>query len=307
MAITVLSDVIAPNSLWSAGVQGKNMRRNSRVQVQSGEQQINIIWSRPLRQYTIGSVPLTVTQWQALEGLFEVTEGGAYGFLMEDPKDCTVSDTNGLLYPYTTALVGSIGLGYGVPTYKLYKRYTAAGTTRTKNRAITRPGSIILKRGGVAVTIGVAPGNAAINADTGTITFVADTSQSLSGITPGSTTVLTFSSGTPMVAAMSVGQRVYLSGVTGTIATALNGLSHVITAKGASDLTISTNTTGLTATLFGTAYKYPQASESITWSGRFYVPVHFDNDDLDWELVIAGPTESRFMAGPSVVLSEIRE
>ena len=29
------------------------------------------------------------------------------------------------------ALVGTIGLGYGVPTYKMHKRYTSIGSTRT--------------------------------------------------------------------------------------------------------------------------------------------------------------------------------
>lgn len=306
MAIVVLADVIAPNSLWSAGVTGKLMRKNARVRVQSGEMKINVIWSRALRQFTIGTVPLMVSQWKTLAGLHGVTEGGAYGFLMEDPTDCTVTDTEGYLYPYTTAVVGALGVGFGVPVHKLYKRATVAGSSRTYDRAITRPGVVVLKRGGTPVTIGGGAGNAALNSDTGTATFVADASQALTGITPGATTVLTFADST-LVDLFTAGHRVYLLGVTGTIATTLNSLSHVIASKGATSLTISTVTTGLTATLFGTAYKYPQATESLTWSGRHYIPVHFESDEIDWELVIAGAADVRYIAGPSMVLTEVRE
>ena len=79
MAITVLSDVILPTSLLTSGVRGKQMRNNTRSEASNGSAIININWSKTLRQYELGCVPMTVAQWQALEGLHEVTEGGAYG------------------------------------------------------------------------------------------------------------------------------------------------------------------------------------------------------------------------------------
>lgn len=309
MPITIYSDVIMPNSVLSAGVRGKQVRRNTRTQAANGQMRINIDWSRTLRQYELGFVPMTVSQWQAIEGLHEVTDGGAFGFLLEDPKDNAADAAAGLLYPYTTALVGSIGAGYGVPVHKMYKRYNSAGSTRKKDRAITRPRATpVLKRGAATVVLGTAAGNAAINYDTGTVTFVADVSQAISSVTVGASTVLTFANATGIIAALAVGERVYVSGITGTAAGTLNNLSHAITAKDAVafTLTISTATTGLTAT-GGTAYKYPQASEALTWAGRFYVPVHFMADEIDWDLVVAGTAESRFLAGPSVVLMEVRE
>jgi hypothetical protein len=307
MSITVYADVIAPNNLFSAGVRGKNIRTNTRVQMGGGEMQINTINPLTLRQYTLGTVPLRVEQWRTLEGLYEVTDAGAYGFLIEDPKDCLADYSYAFLQAYTTLNVGALGTGYGVPVHHLYKRYTSAGSTRYRDRRITRPGAIVIKRGAAPVTIGVAAGNAALDSTTGTVTFVADISQALTGITPGATTVLTFASGTPVVAGFTIGERVYLTGVTGTAAAALNNLSHAITAKGATSLTVSTVTTGLSATLFGTAYKYPQASEALTWSGRHYVPVHFESDEIEWELTIAGPADSRMMSGPNVMLTEVKE
>lgn len=210
MSITVLSTVIAPNSLWSAGARGKQMRKNSRVAVQSGEMQINIGWSRTLRQYEIGTVPLTVSQWQALEGLHEVTEGGAYGFLLQDPKDCSA----------TAAMGKATLISAPAHTYQLIKQYTSVGSALTKNRVITRP-----RASGFILYLSGTPSAAyTLDVDTGIITIPSD----------------------------------------------------------------------------------PSAS-NVTWSGLFYVPVHFVSDEIDWDLAVAGAADTRLMAGPSVALAEVAE
>jgi uncharacterized protein (TIGR02217 family) len=308
MSITVYADVIVPDTLMAAGVRGRQMRRNVRAQMQSGQMQVNVGWANTLRQYEFGFIPLLQAQWQTLEGLFEVTDAGAYGMLLQDPKDTTVAATAGLLYPYTTALVGAIGVGYGVPAYKMYKRYSAAGTTRTKDRAITRPQATpTLKRGGVMVTLGAAPGNAAIDYNTGTATFVADSSSTVTAVTVGATTQVTL---TAALAGLSIGMRLYLLGLTGADAALLNGLSHAIsniTGGGSNVYTLSTNTVGKTITAAGSGYKYPQASETMTWGGALYVPVHFANDEIDWEQVASGAEATQLLAGPSVLLQEVRE
>lgn len=308
MALTVYNDVIMPAALLAAGVRGKNRRNNARASDQAGYQSVNRVWTRSLRQYELGTIPLTVEQWQTLEGLYEVTDAGAYGFLLADPKDSAVAASDGLLYPFNASLLGTNGLGYGVPSYKLYKRYTSAGSTRTKDRAITRPmATPIIKRGGVTVTHGASAGNVSVNYDTGTVTFVADSSSSVTAFSAGATTQITL---TAALAGVSVGERLYLDGIVGTSASTLNGLSHAITAITGGSLnvyTLSVVTTGLTLTSGGTGYAYPQSTETLTWAGNFYVPVHFASDDLDWDLVVAGPASSRFIAGPSVVLDEVRE
>lgn len=309
MSITVLSDVVMSERVMSAGVRGRQNRRNTRVTSQSGSMKANIDWQDTLREYEVGYVPMLPQAWNEIEGLFEVTDAGAYGFLMLDPKDSVVSSGDGLLQGWNgSVLLSTVGTGYGVPAYKLIKRIASTGTTRTKDRLITRPLSPIITRAGSPVAEGVGPGDVGIDTATGVVTFVADVSQAIASITVGASTVLTFANGTGAIAALSVGQRVYISGVAGTGASTLNALSHVITAKDAGlfTLTISTVTTGFTAT-GGTAAKYPQASEALAWTGRFYVPVHFMNDQLDWELVRSGPTETRLIAGPSVTLMEVRE
>ena len=211
MSITVLADVIVPNSILAAGVRGKQIRNNTRTEALNGRQTINVNWSRTLRQYEFGFVPLSIDQWATIEAMFEVTEGGAFGMLLQDPKDQTVKITEGV----ATLISGT--------TYQLHKRTTSAGSTRTKDRRITRPiaAGFDLKVSGVSLT---------------------------------------------------VGSQYTLNTVTG-----------VVTIPSA-----------------------PSAA-TITWSGSFYVPVHFQSDQIDWDIVRSGPYDTRLLAGPTVTLQEVRE
>ena len=123
--ITVYADVILPNSIIAAGARGKSVRNNNRTLASNGTQQVNVNWARTLRQYELGVVPLSVASWQTIEGLFEVTEGGAFGFLLQDPKDTKALIAEGVATSLTST------------TFQLYKTYTSAGSTRTKTRKIT--------------------------------------------------------------------------------------------------------------------------------------------------------------------------
>jgi hypothetical protein len=303
MSIVVYSDVILPNSIISAGIRGKQIRKNARTVAQSGVAQINVLWSQTLRSYEIGFAPMLASQWRDVEGLHDVTAGGAFGFLMEDPKDSYVSPTQGLLRPFAFTDVGTTGFGYGVPTLTLQKRSTSIGTTRYSDRKITRPRTgAVLSRNGAPLTLTT---DYTLSATTGRVTMVADASEAVSSVTVGATTILNFAS-TTLPALFSPGQRIYLSGISGTAESLLNGLSHEVITSSGTTITIAAITTALTAT-GGTAAKYPQATDAMSWTGSFFVPVHFVNDEIDWELVAAGSMESRYLSGPSLTLMEIRE
>lgn len=207
MAVTVLNDVFPPRLVLAAGIRGKQMRRNSRVEVGNGAQFINQLWTRTLRQYEIGFVPMRLEGWEAITALHEVTAGGALGFLLEDPIDHTVTTSNGRM----ELVSGSI--------YQLQKRYAVA--SQSEDRKITRPKA----SGFVPYYNGVAITSYTLDADTGRITLDA-----------------------------------------------------------------------------------PVANAALlSWSGRFYVPVHFLDDFLDWNLAAPGSDDQRFVAGPSAILQEIRE
>lgn len=308
MPIQVFDDIVLPENLIRAGIAGKNMRNNTRSISGSGFASVNVNWSRTLRQYELGIKPMGVDQWHEIEALHEVTEGGAYGFLIEDPKDSSCDVGQGFMVAEESGVeVGSIGFGFGVPSYRLRKKYTTLGGARFNFRPISRPKeNIAVTRNAVVLTVGTDPGNIAIDYTDGTVTFVADATQEILTVTTGTNTVLEFANDTGMVAAVSESNRVYITGVTGTAAQSLNGKSHLVTVKSGNTITIAVNTATLEAS-GGTASKYPQPTDSLQWQGKFYVPVHFANDEIDWEMMLGGLEAGRIVAGQSVVLQEIRE
>lgn len=206
MPITVFSDVILSNAVLSAGVRGKNIRLNSRVPVDNGYESINVIWSHTLRQYELGTVPMLPAQWREIVALHEITEGGAYGFLMEDPNDSLTP--SGVV----TAISSTV--------FQMHNRYTNTVSARYKDRIITRP-------------------------------RLTDLVVEISG-TPTTSYTLDVTTGRLTIAAA------------------------------------------------------PSAA-TVTWTGKFYVPVHFMEDSIDWDLLAGGVSEQRLLAGPSVVLMEVRE
>jgi uncharacterized protein (TIGR02217 family) len=206
MAITVYPDIVLRNNVLQAGLRGKQQRRNQRVTTSSGQMAANVLWTQTLMQFDLSFIPLSHDDWQYVQQLHEVTEGGAYGFLMEDPKDSEVTTGQGVVQALTST------------TFQLYKRYLHAASARYKDRKITR-----------------------IDADT-------------------------FALG---------------GGLTGT----LDENTGVVTIPSA-----------------------PSAA-AVSWTaGRYYVPVHFMDDSIEWEIVGSGQTaQARYVAGTNILLQEVRE
>lgn len=209
-SLTVFPDVVFRYNVISAGVKGQQIRKNQRVSTAGGNESINILWDRTLRQFEIATIPLERADWDYIQTIHEITAGGAYGFLLEDPKDYSTTSTT--TYTQTTGVLASLGGG----TYQLYKRYLHIASGRFKDRKITRPNAV---------------GFQALDAGGGSLTGSVDP---LTGI----------------------------------------------------------------ATISGTP---------ATWVGRFYVPVHFQSDIIDWTLEAAGPEEVRLYSGPSVIFEEVPE
>ena len=147
-----------PKTLVSAGIRGRNVRRNTRTSARNGRMQINVDSDWTQRQYDFGVIPITVAQWQEIEGLHNVTKGGAYGFLLEDPKDSKALITQGV----ATLITGS--------TYQLHKRYTSAGSSRTDDRKITRPiaAGFVIEVSGTPLVVTT---EYTLDADTGIVTI----------------------------------------------------------------------------------------------------------------------------------------
>lgn len=307
--IVVYEDVIVPECVIMAGASGKQRRQNDRSVNQGGYATVNVVNDKTLREYLLGVKPMELELWAEIEGLYEVTDAGAYGMLLKDPKDSSVTVAAGALQGYMDGVeFGTPGFGNGTPLYGLRQLKKAASSTRTKAVVRTRPnGTPSLFRGGTPVVIGASAGNAGLSAAPVYVTFVADASQNVSSVTVGATTQVTLAAA---LAGLVIGGRLWLQDLTGTDAALLNNKSHSITnisGGGSNIYTLSTNTAGKTITAAGTGKKYPQPDEALTWSGSFYVPVQFADDDMDWDLIRPGDDDDRLVAGPSIRLIEIRE
>ncbi|MDP9991961.1 hypothetical protein J2W28_000989 [Variovorax boronicumulans] len=309
MTITVLSDVIVPKSVIMAGIEGRTTRQNDRSVNQGGYATTNVVRDVTMREYTLGVKPMALSAWESIVGIYEATDAGAYGMLLEDPTDALATNAQGAFQGYMSGVeFGTPGRGNGTPLYGLRKLYTAFGSSRTRARIVTRPkGTPSMLRGGSPVVVGVAAGNVALSVGPVYAAFVADATRTVTAVTPGATTQVTLNTAIP---GFVVSGRLWLQGLTGADAALLNGKSHEITAitgGGLNVYTLATNTAGKAITAAGQGHKYPQPDETLSWSGGFYVPVQFSNDTMDWDLIRPGHYEDRLIAGPNVPLVEVRE
>ncbi|WP_080492305.1 DUF2460 domain-containing protein [Burkholderia ubonensis] len=248
----------------------------------SGREQRNIVWQFGRGQWDLQNCFRTnggvADQYsvQALRNFFRVVKGQAYGFRFRDYTDY-LDEGQGIMgapvSSYTAPTTPS-GKGSGVPTYQMFKQYVAAPLS--DYRQIQKPRSASFLRNGAPVTIGSGAGNATLDATTGLLTFVADSSAAVTGWTPGTTTQFTVAS---VPAGWAVGVSLYFSGVTGDANGAVNGQAVAVTAISGTTVTVSANTVGETLS-GGTAAKYPQVTDTLTWTGTFDTPVRFSTDQF---------------------------
>jgi uncharacterized protein (TIGR02217 family) len=275
------------------------------VSARSGFESRNGAWAQARHAYEIGLTARPLSEFESIKAAFMVCGGRRDGFRWRDASDYQCSNTEGDPQPIDSNgdPVGTAGLGYGVPTYQAAKTYTFAGVSHARH--IRKPsGTFVLRRNGGTVTAGVGAGNYAVSTTTGMITFVADQSRVISSHTVGADHVFTLASAfSPNLA---VGGRIYVTGVTGTAADVLNNLSHEVTVVSAAVITVATSTTGLTAS-GGTAYYYPQPTDTLDCACDFDVPVRFDTDEFRPTIINRQGAEGELLIElPSIPLVEIR-
>lgn len=305
MTIEVLADVILSERAIMAGVSGSLTRQNARGANLAGYATANAVRDQTIRQYEIGTKPMKTAYWAEIEGIYEITDAGAFGFLMLDPKDQVV--TVGGLQGYMLGVeIGVPGFGNGGPLYGLRQMKKSASSSRTKARVVTRPKEApAMLRGGTPVIVGAGAGQVSLSAAPVFVSFAPDVTRTVDSVTVGATTQVNLSAA---IAGLIVGGRLWLQGLTGTDAALLNNLSHEITGIASDVYTLATNTAGKTISATGgAAHKYPQPDEALTWTGTFYVPVQFADDEMNWDMLRPGHFEDRLVAGNSIRLLEVRE
>src|SRR3569832_381396 len=154
--------------------------------------------------------------------------------------------------------------------YKDWADYHVTAANNVYTRDIKKPvsGTLSFKRNGSTLA------GVTVDTTTGIATLTADSSKSITGITKANPGVITATTH-----GFANGNKVYLSSIGGM--TQLNGQVVTVTVVDANSFSIGVNTTGYTTyTSGGTAAKYAQGADVVTWSGEFDVPVRFDADRL---------------------------
>lgn len=256
--------------ILSYGAKSTPAYQTTIIPRKSGHETRNADWSRSKRAYDVAHNIRTQAEYElVLDFFMAVAEGRAYGFRFKDWLDYRCVLSRGRM---------GTGVGTGDPTYQLVKRYLSGAFY--KDRDIRKPvaGTVVGYRGATPLVVGSGAGQIAIATDTGLITFVADLSLAITGHTPGASHVFTTASDL----GLGIGDKVRITGVTGTASAVLNNITHNIankTGSGPFTWTLSTVTSSLTAS-GGTGHKYPQAADVLTWSGEFDVPCRMGSDEL---------------------------
>lgn len=270
----------------SFGALSKPRYKTNTVPLASGYKSRNIEWAQGLHSFDFSHNALLPAAHTELLNFFHALQGAGHQFRVKDFGDYQTSATTGILIPLhgssADTPVGSVGLGYGARTYLAGKKYVSGALTTVRWLQKLVSGSVTVSRGGSPLTVGASPGQIAIDTATGKIAFVADQSRAISSQTVGASHVMTFTSA--FSPNFTVGQRIFIDGVTGTAATALNNKSHAITVVSSATITIATSTAGLTAAN-GSGYFYPQAAEALTVVCEFDVPCVFSSDEASWEIL----------------------
>lgn len=274
--------------VWALGGVGYNTVITGST---SGREQRNSLWSFARGQWdlqncfrTNGGVadPYSI---QTLRLFFRVCKGQAYGFRFRDWTDY-LDEGGGILGPQLTSYSQPptpTGNGNGTPTLQMYKRYSAPPLI--DYRLIAKPlATYAAPNGAAAITTiyrngavcaqGSGAGQIGLDTTTGLVTWAPDSSEACSAWVAGSTTSFTV----PAVpSGWAVGKLLYFSGVTGDSAGVLNGQAVAISAISGTAVTVSASTSGDTLS-GGTAAFYPQASDTLTWTGAFDTPCRFATD-----------------------------
>lgn len=234
---------------------------------QAGFESRNRVRSRALCRGECAHAVRLAAQLTTLLTFFRSVGGRHAGFRFKDWSDFVLLDADSNL----SLVAGTVS------QYQINKLYRAAAGFE-EIRIIKKPvvGTVVLKDAGATVTAGAGAGQYSVDTTTGIISLVASQTRSISTHTVGASHKFTL--GSALSPQPLVGQKVAVSGITGTAAAALNNLLHTVTAVLGADVTVSTNTAGLTASA-GTLSLYRQQAD-LTAACQFDVPCRFDTDSM---------------------------
>jgi uncharacterized protein (TIGR02217 family) len=282
MPAPTYDDVLLPDD-YAPGARGGGEWKVRIVRIPSGRERRFELQEEALYKWQIDYPGLDRVRAAALLDFWHARRGGLHAFRFRDQTDDTATDEP--LYPT------------GAPTVQLVKTYSSG--LREWRRNIYAPAgpsptnTVTLEKNGAAFSA------YSLNLSTGLVTLDVIATQNITGIVLGDPTEIEF--GAAPNAAFTTGSLIYLSSIVGT--TQLNGVVAEVTAVNANSIDVDHDSTGYTAWASGgTAAKYLDADDELTWSGRFHVPVRFD---VEWPEFGAEAPNWKFWNG--VALVEVKE
>lgn len=236
------------------------------VTTSGGQEYRSLVHPFPVRKFDVSYLLDNNQTYAELQAIYHRAHGRFAGFRARCFDEWSSNGRTGT----PTAFDQPMGL-VSAGVYQLRKLYgtdKAAGATGYAYREIRKPVS-----GTVRVAIGATEIRAAdwsADATTGRVTFAADKTVAITGISKAASAVITL--GTH---AIVTGQSVQISGVSGM--TQINGMRALVTSWDATTITVAINSTAFsTYTSGGVVHTRPQAGESVTAGFKFDFPVRFN-------------------------------
>lgn len=249
------------------------------TQTAGGSEYRRLVHPYPRRVFNISYVQITSDLWSQALALYHRAYGMFAGFRVKAMDDFTTNArtaaptatdqplavvTDGTVYQMQVAYgTGGTPLGIGTPYRTIFK--PVSGTTRVAIGTLEQ----------------ATPAMWSVSTTTGLVTFAANKTRSVTGITQAASAVVTVGAHT-----FVVGESVHFASVAGM--TQINGLRGTISATGGTTITVSINSTAFsTYTSGGTVNTNPQSGEVVNGGCEFDIPCRF-NSRIDVNAIAAG-------------------
>lgn len=237
------------------------------ISVTSGGQEYpRLVHPFPVRRFDVSFMLDNETTYRDLQAIYHRAHGKYAGFRVRCHDEWSSNGRIGVPTPFDQPM-GPVAAG----VYQLRKYYGTdqpASAAGYAYRNIRKPVA-----GTVRVAIGateIRSADWAVDTTTGIVTFVADISYGVTGISKGAQTIISMAA-----SGIQVGHSIVLAGVVGM--TEINGLRGLVVAKDPFSITVSINSAGFSNYVSGgTLHTNPQAGELITAGYQFDFPVRFN-------------------------------
>ena len=236
------------------------------VTTSGGSEYRSLIHPLPARKFVLNYELDRDDMWTDLIGLWHRAHGKFAGFRARCHDEYS---SNGAVGTPTAFDQPMLPVSTGVyQLRKYYGREGAAGATGYAYRNILKPetGTTLVGIGATAIR----SADWSIVTSTGRVTFAADQTYAITGISNAASAVITL--GTH---GLVTGQSVQISGVAGM--TQINGLRALITGTSGTTITVAINSLGFsTWSSGGVVHTRPQVGETVTAGFNFHFPVRFN-------------------------------